>query len=435
MKSEQTVYLGLTCDFVHHGIINIINQAAQLGSLTVGLLTDAAISNFKALPILNYDQRKKILENIKGVQKVVPQNDWDYSHNIRMLKPDLLVHGDDWLEGPMRKIRDNCIQTLNEYGGKLIEVKYTDGISSTDLAVDLYKYRASPKQRQRMLKRLIDSHKVLRIMEAHSPISALISENLAYDASNGSRRFDGFWSSSLTDSTQMGVPDIEVLDLSHRAKNISDIFDVTTKPLIIDLDTGGIPEHFEHSVNRLDRLGVSAVIIEDKTGLKKNSLFGNDVAQTQADITEFSEKINRGKKAKIGDDFMIIARIESLILEKGMQDACDRCSAYIAAGADGIMIHSRKKEPDEVIEFAKFHKNQFPEVPLVCVPSSFNEITASDLGNEGFDIVIYANQLMRASYKAMYNTAYGILTNDRSKEIENDLISINEILKLIPGTE
>jgi phosphoenolpyruvate phosphomutase / 2-hydroxyethylphosphonate cytidylyltransferase len=432
---EKLVYVGISGDFIHHGIINIIEKAATYGEVIVGCLTDAAITEFKQLPILSFEHRKKVIENIKGVSKVVEQEDWDYSVNLTALKPDFMIHGDDWREGTLSHIRDNCIEVLNSYGGVLIEIPYTPDVSSTLLARDLYTDRALPSQRQQLLRRLIESKKIVRIMEAHSPISALISENLVYEGRHGNRRFDGFWSSSLTDSTEMGKPDIEVLDLSHRIKNIGDIFDVTTKPLIIDLDTGGIPEHFVHSVNRLDRMGVSAVIIEDKTGLKKNSLFGNDVAQIQADMDEFSEKIRLGKAAQVSSDFMIIARIESLILEKGIEDALARDRKYVNAGADGIMIHSRQKSPSEVLEFAKYHKSEFPDTPLVCVPSSFNEITGEELAAAGFDVVIYANQLMRASYKAMHEAAVGILQNDRSMEIEDRLISIKEILKLIPGTE
>ena len=434
-KAEPIVYLGISGDFIHHGIINIIEEAQKFGRVVVGCLTDAAIAEFKPLPILGFDHRKKVLENIKGVSEVIVQEDWDYSINIKALKPDYMIHGDDWQEGPMSDMRDNCMEVLNSYGGKLIEIPYTPDVSASLLARDLHTNRSLPSQRQKLLRRLINSKKIVRIMEAHSPISALISENVVHEGQHSNRRFDGFWSSSLTDSTEMGKPDIEVLDLSHRTKNIGDIFDVTTKPLIIDLDTGGIPEHFVHSVNRLDRMGVSAVIVEDKTGLKKNSLFGNDVAQTQADMNEFAEKIRLGKAAQVSPEFMIIARIESLILEKGMEDARARCRTYVNAGADGIMIHSRQKSPAEVLEFAQFHKTEFPNIPLVCVPSSFNEITAEELADAGFDVVIYANHLMRASYKAMHETAIGILENDRSWEVEDKLISIKEILKLIPGTE
>ena len=431
----KRVYIGISGDFIHHGIINIIHHAATYGDVIIGCLTDAAISEFKPLPILSFEHRKSVLENIKGVSHVVPQEDWDYSFNLKVHKPDFMIHGDDWQDGPMSDIRDNCIEALNSYGGKLIEIPYTSGVSGSHLSRDLYANRASPFQRQKLLRRLINSKKIVRIMEAHSPISALISENVVYENRASRRCFDGFWSSSLTDSTAMGKPDIEVLDLTHRTKNIGDIFDVTNNPLVIDLDTGGIPEHFVHSVNRLDRMGVSAVIIEDKTGLKKNSLFGNDVVQTQAEMNEFAEKIKLGKAAQVSPDFMIIARIESLILEKGMEDARARGRTYINAGADGIMIHSRQKSPAEVLEFAKHHKSEFPDTPLVCVPSSFNEITAEELSNAGFDVVIYANHLMRASYKAMNEAALGILENDRSLEIEDKLISIKEILKLIPGTE
>lgn len=431
----KRVYIGISGDYIHHGIINIIQHAKTYGDVIIGCLTDAAISEFRPLPILCFEQRKCILENIKGVSQVIPQEEWDYSFNLKVHKPDFMIHGDDWQSGPMLRIRNNCVEVLSSYGGELVEIPYTPDVSASRLNRDFYANRASPSQRQNLLRRLINNKKIVRIMEAHSPISALISENLVCEGKVSNRCFDGFWSSSLTDSTEMGKPDIEVLDLSHRCKNINDIFDVTSKPLIIDLDTGGIPEHFVHHINRLDRMGVSAVIIEDKTGLKKNSLFGNDVVQTQADMNQFAEKIKLGKAAQIGKDFMIIARIESLILDKGMEDARERGRTYINAGADAIMIHSRQKSPAEVLDFAKFHKSEFPDIPLVCVPSSFNEITAEELSEAGFDVVIYANHLMRASYKAMHEAAAGILKNDRSMEIEHKLISIKEILKLIPGTE
>ncbi len=435
MQNKKTVYLGVSGDFIHHGIINIINEAQKYGTLIIGCLNDKALAEHKRLPYLTYEKRKKILENIKGVDTVIEQSDWDYSVNIKKLKPDYLIHGDDWKSGPQALVRENSKKALEEYGGQLIEIQYTKDVSTSSLSEDYYKNRGAPEIRKGMLRRLIKSKKTIRIIEAHSPISALISEKMHYISDKVNRQFDGFWSSSLTDSTEMGKPDIELLDLSHRAKNISDIFEVTSKPMIVDLDTGGLPEHFIHSVNRLDRLGVSAVIIEDKTGLKKNSLFGNEVEQTQADMNEFANKIKIGKNSQISQDFMIIARIESLILEKGMNDALKRANKYVKCGADGIMIHSRQKNPDEILEFGKKFRVNFPDVPLICVPSSFNEIYSDDLSNAGFNIIIYANQLMRASYKAMYDTAYSILKHNRSKEIENKLISIKEILKLIPGTE
>lgn len=430
-----TVYLGMSVDILHHGHVNIIQEAAKYGELTIGLLTDSALSDFKRLPLLKYDQRKKIVENIKGVANIIAQEDWDYSHNIRILKPDYMVHGDDWVEGPLAPIRDNVLKELEVYGGQLIEVPYTTGVSSAALSDEIKLMGISPVQRTQVLKRLLNAKSLSRFIEAHSPISALIGEHEKVTVGNKIREFDGFWSSSLTDSTEMGKPDIEALDISSRLNNVNNIFEVTNKPMIMDFDTGGKPDHFAFAVKSMERLGISAVIIEDKTGLKKNSLFGNEVEQTQDSIENFSHKISVGVQARVSNEFLIIARVESLILEKGMQDALERAKAYVVAGADGIMIHSRRKEPDEVFEFAREFRSQFPDVPLVSVPTSYNHIYEEELARNGFNVVIYANQLMRASYPAMKDVANKILLHGRSSEVDEQIISIKEILKLIPGTE
>ncbi len=431
----RSVYVGMTVDVFHHGHINIIEHARKHGEVTVGLLTDAAVADYKRLPYLDFDQRKRILENITGVSLVVPQNEWDYGPNIRKYRPDILIHGDDWLDGPLAPYRDKALQALSEYGGQLIEVPYTKGISSSRMIESLLVVGTTPEIRKGTLKRLLRVKPIARFIEAHSPISALIAENATTSVGGKIKQFDGFWSSSLTDSTEMGKPDIEALDISSRLSNINNIFEVTTKPLIMDLDTGGKPEHFEINVRSIERLGISAVIIEDKTGLKKNSLLGTDVTQTQEDTNLFCEKIRAGRASRISSDFMVIARIESLILEKGMKDALMRAHAYVDAGADGIMIHSRRKQPDEVFEFARIFREDFPNIPLVCVPTSYNRVTEAELAEAGFNIVIYANHLLRAAYPAMERVALEILRNGRSAEVDDQLISIDEALELIPGTK
>lgn len=431
----KSIYLGMSVDVFHHGHINIIACAREYGEITIGLLTDSAIADHKRLPYLSFEQRKKILENIVGVTKVVPQFEWDYSTNIRKYRPDLMIHGDDWLDGPMAPYRDKALLALAEYGGKLIEIPYTKDVSSTQMVESLLAIGTTPEIRKGTLKRLLQAKPITRFIEAHSPISALIAENLKTVVNGKVRQFDGFWSSSLTDSTEMGRPDIEALDISSRLSNINHIFEVTTKPLIMDVDTGGKAEHFELNVRSVERLGVSAVIIEDKTGLKKNSLFGNEVAQSQEDIKSFCDKLRAGRASRISNDFMVIARIESLILDKGMDDALRRASAYVEAGADGIMIHSRQKQPDEVYEFARHFRSDFASVPLISVPTSYNAVTEDELAERGFNIVIYANQLLRASYPAMQRVARSILENSRSLEADSELISVNEILTLIPGTK
>lgn len=421
-------------DVFHHGHANIIQKARQYGDVIIGLLTDQAIADHKKIPYLTYEQRKMILENVVGVAEIVPQNEWDYSANILKYKPDFMMHGDDWLSGPLKKLRENALDALNKVGGKLIEIKYTNDVSSHKLSNNILSNGITSETRKKRLRRLINAKPIVRFIEAHSPISALIVENIKTEKESKVLEFDGFWSSSLTDSTEMGKPDIEALDISSRLNNINNIFEVTTKPLIMDVDTGGKPEHFELNVKSIERLGISAVIMEDKTGLKKNSLLGNEVKQTLEDIDSFCDKIRAGLESKINNDFMIIARLESLILEKGMKDAITRAEAYVDAGVDGIMIHSRQKEPGEVFEFASNFRKNFKDIPLISVPTSYNQVTEDELVEKGFNVVIYANQLMRASYPAMYKVALDILKNSRSLESDKDLVSIKEILNLIPGT-
>jgi len=428
----KKIYVGMSADLLHPGHINILKEAAKIGDVTVGLLTDKAIASYKRLPYMTYEQRKEVIENIKGVKEVIPQNTLDYRPNLEKIKPDFVVHGDDWKEGVQYKTRQQVIDTLAKWNGKLVEVEYTKGISSTQLNNSLKEIGTTPDIRRARLRRLIDAKDIVRIMESHNALSGLIVETIKGD--NGVE-FDGMWSSSLTDSTSKGKPDIEAVDVSTRITTINEIFEVTTKPMIYDADTGGIAEHFAFTVRTLERTGISAVIIEDKTGLKKNSLFGNDVAQTQDTIENFCNKIKTGKAAQVTDDFMIISRIESLILEAGMDDAVKRAKAYIEAGTDGIMIHSRKKEPDEILEFCKILRKYDGNIPIVVVPTSFNQITAKELGEAGINVVIYANHMLRAAYPGMVKVAKSILDNDRSMEAEKDLLSIKEILELIPGTK
>ncbi len=429
---NKTVYVGMAADLLHEGHINILKLAASHGDVTVGVLTDKAIASYKRLPFMTFEQRKLLVEQIKGVVKVIPQDTLDYGPNLRKLKPDVVVHGDDWKHGIQRKTRKKVIDVISEWGGQLVEPEYTAGISSTILHSALKEIGITPDVRLKTLRRLIAAKEVVRVIESHNGLTARIIETLEVEKEGNKVQFDAMWSSSLTDSTARGKPDIEAVDISSRLVTVNDIFEVTTKPLIFDGDTGGRLEHFPFMARTLERTGVSAVIIEDKTGLKRNSLFGTDVEQTQDSIEGFCEKIQAGKKAQISDDFMIIARIESLILDKGMDDAVARAKAYVEAGADGIMIHSRKKQPDEIIEFCKIFRSDFPDVPLVAVPSSFNTITDTELASYGVNIVIHANHMLRAAYPAMVKTAELILKSDRSFEVNDLCMPIKQILTLIP---
>ncbi len=422
----------MSADLIHPGHLNIIKEASKLGDVIVGVLTDKAIASYKRLPTLKFEQRKLIIESIKGVVEVIAQNELDYSVNLRKVKPDFVVHGDDWKEGIQSKTRQKVIDTLAEWGGKLHEVPYTKGISSTQLNQSLKEIGTTPQIRLSKLRRLIDSKPIVKVMEAHNGLTGLIVENVSIEDNGVKKEFDAMWLSSLTDSTAKGKPDIEAVDVTSRLHSVNDILEVTTKPIIYDGDTGGIPEHFIFTVKTLERLGVSAIIIEDKTGLKKNSLFGTDVAQTQDTIENFCNKIKVGKHTQVTSDFMIIARIESLILKQGMDDAITRAKAYVEAGADGIMIHSKEKDGQEILEFCELY-NQFEKrVPLVVVPSSYNHLYEKDLIKAGANVVIYANHLLRAAYPAMVDVAKTILTNERSKEVDEQCMSIKEILTLIP---
>lgn len=429
----KQIYVGMSADMIHPGHLNIINEAAKLGEVTVGVLTDEAIASYKRLPYLDFNQRRTIVEGLKGVTHVVAQETLDYRPNLRKLKPDHVVHGDDWASGVQQKTRQQVIDVLSEWGGSLVEIPYTKGISSTQLNQALKEVGTTPEIRLKQLRRLISAKKSVRVIEAHSGLSGLIAEHVNVVVNGQKREFDCMWASSLTDSTSKGKPDIEAVDITARMSNINDLLEVTTKPIIFDGDTGGKTEHFVFTVKTLERLGVSAVIIEDKIGLKKNSLFGTDVHQEQDTIELFTAKIKAGKQAQVTDAFMIIARVESLILQAGMEDALTRAKAYTEAGADGIMIHSKEKTPDEILTFVKRYKAMEGAVPVVVVPSSFDTITEDELAAAGVNVVIYANQLLRSAYPAMVKTATSILTHQRAFEARDNMMSINEILTLIPG--
>lgn len=427
------VYMAMSADIVHQGHLNVINQARNLGDVIVGLHTDDVIRGYWRNPIMKYDERKEVIENIKGVIEVIPQDTLDQVSNILKVRPEYVVHGDDWKEGQQKELRENVINALNTYGGKLIEVPYTKGVSISKLDQDLMEIGITPQMRMKSLKELIYSKKTVRILEAHNGLTGLIVEKTKVEKDGKVREFDGMWISSLCDSTAKGKPDIELVDLTSRLNTINDILEVTTKPIIVDGDTGGQIEHFVYTVKTLERLGVSAIIIEDKTGLKKNSLFGTDVKQTQDTIGHFCEKIRAGREARVTSDFMIISRIESLIAKAGMDDAIKRAEAYIEAGTDGIMIHSKEKDGTEIIEFCEKYTKLERRVPLIVVPTSYNFMKEEQLVELGVSVIIYANHLIRSAYPAMVNTAKSILENERSKEASENCMPIKEILTLIPG--
>ena len=431
----KTVYVGMSADIIHPGHLNIINEAKKLGRVVVGVLTDSAIASYKRLPFLSYEQRSLIVSSLKGVDEVMPQLTLDYVPNLEKIKPNFVVHGDDWKEGIQKETRQRVIETLEKWGGKVVDIPYTQGISSTQLNAQLKEIGTTPDIRLKRLRRLITAKPLVRICESHSGLTGLIIENTTVKINGQQKEFDGMWASSLTDSTSKGKPDIEAVDLTTRLHNLNDTLECTTKPIIFDGDTGGKIEHFVFTVRTLERLGVSAVIIEDKIGLKKNSLLGTDTIQTQDTIEGFSEKIMAGKRAQITKDFMIIARIESFIAGKGLEDALDRALSYIEAGADGIMIHSKDQSGEDIKSFCKIFREKHQEVPIVVVPTTYNHITEEELQSWGVSVVIYANHMLRSAYPAMLNVAKSILTHGRSYEANDLCMSIKNILELVPGTK
>ena len=430
MKSRKKVYVGLSADILHEGHINILKIANKYGDVIVGLLTDEAIASYKNIPYLDFKRRKIIFKNIKFVKKVIPQETLDYVKNLNIIKPHYVVHGDDWKSGVQKKTRARVIKTLKKWSGKLIEPKYTKNISSTALKTKLINYY-TPNNRVSILKRLLDTKKIVRVLESHSPLSGLIAENIKIRKKNITEQFDAMWSSSLTDSSLKGKPDNQVLDFSSRFSGLGDLLDVTSKPLIFDADNGGRIEHLPYSIKTLERLGVSSIMIEDKIGLKKNSLFSDQSGSQQDSIKDFCKKIQLIKRVRKSKDFLIGARIESFILGKGLKDSIKRANAYSEAGADLILIHSKEKTPKEIFSFSKiFRKSKFKK-PLVSVPSTYSKTNEAMLMKNGFQIVIYANHMLRAAYPAMENAAASILKNQRSYELENKISSVKKVINLI----
>lgn len=427
----KKVYTCFCTDIIHEGHLNIIQEAEKYGEVIVGVLSDEAMVTFNRFPTLSFKERVELVKGIAGVSKVIIQNEVMYDDVINDLRPDYVIHGTNWLEPPMLAIRENAEKLLSAYGGKIIDVPYTynDDIKRADARV--VEKLAMPEYRRKRLKQLIEIRGLVKALEVHSGLTGLIAEKTIVEHDGQIDQFDAMWISSLCDSTAKGKPDIELVDMTSRFRTIDDVMEVTTKPIVFDGDTGGLIEHFVYTVRSLERMGVSAIIIEDKTGLKKNSLFGTEVAQTQDSIEHFCEKIKAGKKVQLTDDFMIIARIESLILEKGMEDALTRARAYVAVGADGIMIHSRKKDPDEIFEFCDRFRKEDSKTPIVVVPTSYNTTTEAELAEHGINLVIYANQLTRSAFPAMQQTAADILKYHRAKEVDDRLLPIKDIITLI----
>ena len=430
-SSEKKVYTCFCTDVLHEGHLNIIEEARKRGRVIVGALSDEALIRYNKFPTIPLEERVRLYRTIPGVDQVIVQDSMLYDDVVALLRPDIVVHGDNWRTGPESAIRENLLAALATHGGELVEIPYTRSDSVRKIDAQLKEKLAMPEYRRKRLRQLIGICPIVKTLEVHSGLTGLIAEKTVVERDGQLDQFDAMWISSLCDSTAKGKPDIELVDMTSRFRTIDDVMEVTTKPIIFDGDTGGLTEHFVYTVRSLERMGVSAVIIEDKTGLKKNSLFGTEVKQTQDSVEHFCAKIAAGKQVQLTDDFMIIARIESLILEQGMDDALTRARAYVGAGADGIMIHSRKKDPAEVLEFCDRFRAEDKDTPIVAVPSSYNSVTEEELASHGVNIVIYANQLTRSAFPAMQQTAMDILRYHRAQEVDSRLMPIKEIITLI----
>lgn len=426
-----TVYTCFCTDVIHEGHLNIIQEAQKLGEVTVGVLSDEAVIRYNRFFTVDFERRLDMVRKIDGVSHVIVQSSIMYDEVIQQLHPDYVIHGDNWIKGPLRIIRENVQMLLREYGGKLVEIPYTNSENTRRIDDKMRERLSMPEYRRKRLRQLIRLCPVVKTIEVHNGLTGLIAEKTVVENGNELDQFDAMWISSLCDSTAKGKPDIELVDMTSRFRTIEDVLEVTTKPIIFDGDTGGLTEHFVYTVRSLERIGVSAVIIEDKIGLKRNSLLGTDVEQIQDTIEHFCGKISAGKKAQLTKEFMIIARIESLILERGMEDALVRARSYVMAGADGIMIHSRKKNPAEILEFCDLFRTGDKNTPLVVVPSSFNSVREEELIQHGVNIVIYANQLIRSAFPAMLQTAEKILKYHRAQEVDSQIMPIQDIINLI----
>lgn len=437
--TSSTAFLSFTADSITPAHIALIEKACSLGQVTVGVMSDAALWGNRALPVLTVDERADLIQQLKGVARVVVQESWSYEDILIRLKPDFFIHGSSW----DKKNRPEEIRSvLEKWKGTLVELPFREDLAWVEPSHRSYSpsLQGSASQvpsadsRRASLSRILKFRRPILALEAHSPLSAMVAESATTLSQQGSIFFDALWSSSLTDSTSRGYPDIEALSFDSRVANIREIFRLSSRPLVMDLDTGGEPEILALRVQELETIGVSAGVIEDKEGLKKNSLLGNTVTQHQASIGDFSHKIRHAKNAQRSRDFMLVARVESLILEAGMSDALDRSLAYVDAGADAVMIHSREEDPREIFEFLGSFRKINQDTPIVLVPTSYTSVTARELYERGGNLVIYANHMLRAAVPAMRNVAEQILRDQRTHEVESQLLSLNQILDIIPGT-
>jgi phosphoenolpyruvate phosphomutase len=433
MIDQKTVFVVMSAEIFHPGHLNIIKVARDLGEVTVGLATDRFNARYKRLTLMSYEDRKAIVENINGVKNVIAQDTLDLAPILRELRPDYFVHGDDWKFGPLKAVRQQVLEVMQEWGGVLVEPPYTEGISSTKLNAAWRSIGATPETRIRHFRRMLEFQPVVRLLEVHNSLSGIIIERTLVEGNERDKEFDGMWYSDLTDSLAKGKPNSSFVDLTSRINTIHGILESTTKPLIVEAGNGGITEHFVSTVKTLERLGVSAVVIADKVGYEGAvfSLNGNE--PVQEDVNDFARKIASGKKTQVNKDFSIITQINSLVMHEDVENALRRARVYIEAGVDALMIHSNVETLTDFFEFCRSYRNLEDKVPLLAAIPARSSLDEDQLISAGVQFIVYPDQLLRAAYTSMLNAAKTLLIQARASDVDELYAPISEICDFVPG--
>ncbi len=407
---DKTVYVGMSADLVHPGHINLLREAASLGRVTVGLLTDRAISSYKRMPFLTFEQRRAVIEHIAFVTAVVPQDTLDYTDNLRLLRPDFVVHGDDWRNGVQAQTRRRVLDVLREWGGTLVEPPYTEGISSTALRMAAMDIGFAPGVRQRRLRRMLDCKPLVRVMQAHDGLSAHIVDRLEETTQGAPREYDAIWVDSLAGAPIRGKPDPLPFDLSSRLVTLHEILDATTKPLICNAGGAGHAAGVTAAVRTLERIGVSAIVIDTEVTDRRAVPAMAASAPPQDDMAAFIREIAAARDARVTPDFMIIARINDRTRDCGADRMMARAAAGVDAGADAVMCDSDPVNPDGIFDLCRRYRRLMNGHPLLVGLSGTEGLQEHDLASAGASMVVYTDTLLRAAREAMISAASQVLS-------------------------
>jgi len=426
MASEKTVYVGMVGDMLHVGHINILKTAARLGRVTVGVLTDRAVVGYKRLPLLAFEDRVRVVESIADVAAVVPQKTLSYVENLRALRPDYVVHGDDWRYGDqVSRARAEVIATLGEWGGELVEVAYTKGISSTAIHRSGAADALFSGTRQGRLRRLLAAKPTLRIVEAHSGLSAKIAAEVR--GPDGATGFDAVWQSGLTDAIHRGKSDGGAVDRGRRLQAVEEILDAGPLPLIYDGRAAGRPETVFDLTRALDKAGVSALCLGDRSDPDRT---GPEMspAETVAQIEAVRAACPTGA-------VMAISRIVVAAPGNGgsgaLDRALDRALALLEAGSDAVMFDSAADTAEPILDIAARLRRQRRDVPLFAAQSDRWGAPIHRFENAGIDAVVYETHLLRATVAPMRRAATALLAEGTGPA--PDLTPLPELRGLFPS--